>query len=249
MALHFIFNCLNLEKTKNLSIFKLKQFEIHQSEEVFKVGTDALLCGGLAQVYPLDKILEIGTGTAIIALMLAQKNSQVEITAIEPHLASFELAQLNVSESTFHNQISVVQSSLQEYQSTHKWDNIICNPPYFESHSPQHHTKDFARSQQFLNWEEIFYFCSHQLSGDGKIQIIFPYAQLHKVQEKAAKYSLHLHELVAISGTAQSPINRAFVRMGFGEKILRYSRLVVEESRGKYTEAYRQLTQSYHPHF
>lgn len=115
--------------------FTFKQFHIVDNHTAMKVGTDGVLLGAWAQGG--KKILDIGTGTGLIALMMAQRFPLADIDAIEIDKGAFEDAQLNVSQSPFNDRINIINCCLQDYQLCHEtctegvYDAIVCNPPYF----------------------------------------------------------------------------------------------------------------------
>ncbi len=218
-------------------------------DEVFKIGTDAMLCGSLANICNNERILEVGTGTGIIALMLAQRNREAKITALEPHHTSFTLAKKNFENAPFYAQIELLEKDLASFQSNMKWDSIVSNPPYFESNSPFHAKHDFARNQRSLDFETLFEFAEKHLSKEGKIQLIFPYRLWKENTDKARIKGLYPERIVKVKGNAQSDYTRVFAEWSRTEKETQISTLILEKSRGKYTEEYQLLTQDFHPHF
>ncbi len=140
--------------------FTFKQFHIVDNHTAMKVGTDGVLLGAWAQGG--KKILDIGTGTGLIALMMAQRFPLAAIDAIEIDKGAFEDAQLNVSQSPFNDRINIVNCCLQDYQLCHKtctegvYDAIVCNPPYFICliEFGKDATKQYEEEEQVLTTDE-----------------------------------------------------------------------------------------------
>src|SRR6478736_3632457 len=138
-------------------VFEFKQFKIKQDRCAMKVGTDAVLLGAWVVPNGSKKILDIGTGTGVIALMLAQKSS-AGILAIDIDRESTEQAGINVAESIFHSQIKVVHTSFQELvkNSSEKFDLIVTNPPYFiDSFKNPSERSTTARHTDSLSFEDL----------------------------------------------------------------------------------------------
>ena len=156
--------------------FSFKQFTIYQDRCIFKVGTDGVLLGAYADVSGIKTILDIGTGTGLIALMLAQR-SEAEITAIEPDLNSFEQACSNVRQSKWSHRIRVINTDLQNFMTESKqYDLIISNPPYFiDALKNPDPGKAAARHNVTLNNIDLLRGISGLLTDDGLAQVIMPY--------------------------------------------------------------------------
>jgi len=116
-----------------MSVFQFKHFSIQQDIAAVKVGTDAMLLGAFTDVSNASNVLEIGTGTGVISLMLAQKNPKSNIIALEIHTETAEEATSNIARSLFFNTIKVYNEDFLNYQTAIKFDVVVTNPPYFES--------------------------------------------------------------------------------------------------------------------
>lgn len=113
------------------SFFRFKQFVVNQDKCAMKVCTDACVLGAWADVEGAEKILDIGTGTGLLALMVAQRNSNAEIDAVELDQDAFSQAIENVKTSSFSERIKVVNSSIQGFSPSYQYDFIVTNPPFF----------------------------------------------------------------------------------------------------------------------
>ena len=114
-----------------MSVFKFKKFSIVQSKSAMKVGTDGVLLGSWVNCQKAKKILDIGAGTGLISLMLAQRNKECNITAIEIDKDTSEEAKININNSKWRDRISIINISLNNFATSEKFDFIVSNPPYF----------------------------------------------------------------------------------------------------------------------
>ena len=115
--------------------FRFQQFDIQQNADVFRVGTDAVLLGALANLSEAKNILEVGAGTGIISLMIAQRNPEAQILAIDINSEAVNISQANFSNSPFSDRIKSQLQDLKNFETEEKFDLIISNPPYFEINS------------------------------------------------------------------------------------------------------------------
>lgn len=169
--------------------FSFKQFAIHQDRCAMKVGTDGVLLGVLAPVLPTDmmvafsdgcenayKILDIGTGTGLVAIMLAQRTEgKAEITAVEIDSDATEQARENASKTPW--KIDVYNSSIQEFacESTQKFDLIVSNPPFFvNSLKAPEKSRNTARHTDTLSFEDLVISAEKLLSNEGRFTVIIP---------------------------------------------------------------------------
>ncbi len=231
------------------SEFRFKQFAILQNKKVFKVGTDAVLCGALTSMKGKQSVLEIGTGTGIIAMMYAQRNPMANIIALEPHIESFRLANENVNNSPFHQQIKILPYAFQEYKPLQSFDLIISNPPYFQESEHVHQKHDHARSRAHLNFEELFELSNNCLSPKGTLEIIFPFDQREELLASANRFHLFPYEMIMIKGNARTKVRRIFVKFSKKKRVRQEKLLIIEKERGIYTTDYIALTKDFHPMF
>ena len=166
---------------KNLRAFHCKQFAVWQNEQVFKVGTDGVLLGAWVDVVFSSKILEVGTGTGLIALMIAQRscahNNQTQITAIDIDEISARIAKYNVKESKFADQVNVIHKSLQNLEQScdEKFDLIVSNPPYFiDSTKSSYAVKNDKRHTSELSQIDLAKSAANLLQNEGKLAVILP---------------------------------------------------------------------------
>ena len=233
--------------------FAFKQFIIKQDKCAMKVGTDAVLLG--AWVFPngSKQILDIGTGTGVISLMLAQK-TDAHIDAIDIDTDAFNQATQNVSESKFLNQVSVIHSSLQDYSKTtdKKYNLIVTNPPYFEqSLKSIDEQRSFARHADVLPFEELIEGVIKLLDLKGKFCVILPTLEAEKFRALAQKRGLFLSKLLRVKSKVNKDTDKRhlmqfeFTPTEFSEKTI----AIELDERHQYTDDYKQLTKDYYLNF
>ena len=233
--------------------FAFKQFEIKQDKCAMKVGTDAVLLGSWIIPNGSTKILDIGTGTGIIALMLAQK-SNAQIQAIDIDQGAFEQAGINVSESIFKNKISVFHSSFQEFSKNtdNKFDLIVTNPPYFVgSLKNPDSNRSNARHADVLPSMDLITGVKKMLSEKGKLYLILPKKEAENFRELAEQKGLHLSKLLRVrTRLDKEEEKRHLMQFEYNPTEFSESTLVIEkDERKSYTEEYKNLTKDYYVHF
>ena len=149
--------------------FTFQQFTVNQSEDVFRVGTDGVLLGALANISDKKRILEVGTGSGLISLMLAQRNPDCQITAIDINEKAVLLAKENFENSAFSDRLSVMQSDFKNFHDDEAYDLVVSNPPYFDENSS---AKDaVARQKIELNFSDLIRKSSQLISDLSLIHI------------------------------------------------------------------------------
>ncbi|MEE0972800.1 MAG: methyltransferase, partial [Paludibacteraceae bacterium] len=157
------------------SFFRFKQFTVYQDRCAMKVGTDGVLLGVLADVSKATRILDIGTGTGLIALMLAQRQKDAHVDAIEIDEQAAQQAQENIAQSPFCY-IHVHTTALQAYNSTQPYDLIVSNPPYFvDSLKAPNAARNLARHTDSLSFADLLQGAERLLHNDGCFWVILPH--------------------------------------------------------------------------
>ncbi len=200
--------------------FKFKQFTVFQDKTAMKVGVDSVLLGAWIKCKNnVQNILDIGTGTGLLALMLAQK-SGAKITAVEIDKDACEQAYENIQNSPWTN-ISVVNAGIQDFskRTDEKFDLIVCNPPYFhKSLVAKNQQRNIARHDNRLLINELMQVVEKLLSAEGSFYIIYPYQRKAELLNEAAKYSLSPVQLLASRGNETKPPNRILAELTFADK-------------------------------
>ncbi len=233
--------------------FAFKQFIVKQDRCAMKVGTDAVLLGAWVLPNGSKHILDIGTGTGVIALMLAQK-TQAHIDAIDIDEEAFLQAKQNALDSKFSSQITVIQTSLQHYskESTQKYNLIVTNPPYFEqSLKSSDEQRSHARHADVLPFEELLDGVLKLLDEKGKFCLILPTLEAIKFRALAEKRGLHLSKLLRVKSRIDKDTDKRHL-MQFEVKPTEFSEKTIAielEERHQYTDDYKDLTKDYYINF
>ena len=233
-------------------LFSFKQFNISHANSSMKVGTDAVLLGSWVEVSGAKKILDIGTGCGIIALMLAQR-SNARIDAIDIDKGSVKEATSNFNNSPWPSRLHSHHISLQSYQivAKTKYDLIVSNPPFFQnSLLPKKENLRLAKHNTTLTYTELFKASISLLSADGQLTIILPFDDSDNVKALANTYGLHLQQQLSIFNTSNKPARRIILDFGLSIPIkVELDQIVIRDLEANFTAGYRQLTEAFHPDF
>lgn len=231
------------------SYFQFKQFTIRHDKCGMKVGTDAVLLGSWTRIDNCRKILDIGTGSGIIALMLAQR-SQATIDAIDIDKEACLQAQENVEAAPFSNPICVIHSDLAKYARTCNslYDLIVSNPPYFvNSLKCPDLQRNTARHTDTLLLADLLQESCRLLAPEGRIALIVPYEQLEELRDTALENRLHIIRQTHVIPCTGGVPKRLLIELSKKKQIdVTPGALVIEESRHQYTEEYKALTHDFY---
>jgi tRNA1Val (adenine37-N6)-methyltransferase len=235
--------------------FAFKQFTIHQEKCAMKVGTDAVLLGAWAKTYGVRRALDIGTGTGIIALMLAQKCG-CTIDAIDIDEVAAGEAKENARNSPWGERVHIHHISLQDFakMQDEKYDLIVSNPPYFtDSHPATEASRTKARHTVLLPFPDLIHGATKLLSKEGKFYVILPTKEGELFREMAEAKGLHLRRLARVKTTPEKPEKRLLMQFGFTAKPqVSESTLIIEKDNlnaQHYTDEYKELTKEYYLYF
>ena len=223
--------------------FKFQQFEINQSEKVFRVGTDGVLLGALCNVEKAVKILEVGTGTGLISLMLAQRKN-AEILALDIDKNAAYLASENFKNSTFSNRLKAIQQDFKNFHSVEKFNLIVSNPPYFEENQSQKNV--LARQTVALSFSDLIKNAKLNLSSEGIFSVIIPSYFCEEFIEICKSSNLYLIRKINIYGIENGLIKRNILEFSNSPKSLVEEDFIIEKSPRQYSEQYLEATKGYH---
>lgn len=235
-----------------MSSFRFKQFAIEQTRCPMKVGTDGVLLGAWAPLRGTDnRLLDLGTGTGVIALMLAQRKSDAQITAIDIDPDSIVEARLNVDRSPWAARIATLKVAVQEFRPEERYDLIVSNPPYFENAllSPNA-GRSRARHTASLSFSELLAAVDRLLGDDGRFAVVLPAEEAVRFRMLASSRLWLLRQL-DVRTTPRRPIKRSlmlFSRQQPTDHPL-VEELVIQTAPECYTPEYRALTQDFYLKF
>lgn len=232
------------------NFFRFKQFTIYQDRCAMKVGTDGVLLGAWTDVSMCNSVLDVGTGTGLLSLMIAQRSNDVIIDAIDIDRGCVLQAQDNVRKSPFYNRISVKELSFQEvvYQKNKRYDLIVSNPPYFQnSLKSPNVSRNYARHTDMLSFYDIISESTSLLTENGMVSLILPYEFKENVLTHAVSENLFVHRITNVHSLPHKPAGRLLVEFGKIEKqTVSENNLVIENSRHKYTNDFDVLTNQFY---
>lgn len=229
--------------------FRFKKFTVYQELAPFKVGTDGVLIGAWADLQQASHILDIGTGTGLIALMAAQRSSAF-ITAIEPNILAFRQATQNIEQSIFNERMKVYNLDLQEFSTSNssKFNHIISNPPYFNNAIPnQSQDLSHARHTTKLDYPTLIQGVDNLLTIDGIFSAILPYPEAEGFIQMAINNRLFPERICRVYPTPDKSANRWLMAFRRFESETEYGDLIIEKyGRHQYSEEYMQLTRDFY---
>lgn len=201
-----------------MSIFKFKQFSIQQDQCAMKVGMDGVLLGAWANIKSATSILDIGTGTALLALMMAQRSATSVIDAVEIDDLAYQQATHNVAQSAWNNRIKLYSQSIQEFakQQDPHYSLIISNPPFFGNENTLANSKQrqLARSTHSLSHLELLTIVQQLLIPQkGVFCLILPIQEGEQFILDAPKYGLYLKKLTKVIPRAGKQANRLLIEL------------------------------------
>jgi tRNA1Val (adenine37-N6)-methyltransferase len=230
--------------------FRFKQFTIKQDRCAMKVGTDGMLLGAWAGVGGCQNILDVGTGTGLIALMLAQRNPDADIDAIDIDAGACSQAKENVEGSPFAGRIRVICASFSDYapEAALMYDLIVSNPPYFarslKNPDPQ---RRVARHTDTLPLEELIGKGRELLSPGGRIALILPVGREDELGALACRKGLNVIRQTAVVPVSGAAAKRVLTELSvLPVASCERDSLLIEKARGEYSRAYVALTQDFY---
>jgi tRNA1Val (adenine37-N6)-methyltransferase len=238
-----------------MSVFRFKQFDIDQSGAAMKVGTDGVLLGAWAAVHSnASKALDIGTGSGLIALQLAQRFEGLELTAIERDPDAALQATANVKHSVFAERIKVIETDLLSWYEAYEacFDVVVTNPPYFDESPLNHHdSRHLARQSAYLPLESLVRAAAYVLRDGGSLSLIVPFDRAETLRQAADQRGFQLKRYCLVKGRKETQVRRVLFDWVKTEKplIVHREELVLELDRNLYTEEYRALTAPFYLNF
>jgi tRNA1Val (adenine37-N6)-methyltransferase len=232
-------------------MFSFKQFSVEQDRCAMKIGTDGVLLGAWTPIdnHPFS-ILDIGTGTGIIALMLAQRSGAQQIDAIEIDEDAYEQATDNFENSPWNDRLFCFHADLDEFveEPEDQYDLIVSNPPFYsEAYKSDNDQRDLARFQDAMPFEDLIEAADLLLSENGIFSVVIPFKEESTFLALANEYQLFPLKITRVKGTPTSEIKRSL--MAFSRNSIPYfpiDELIIETTRHIYTPEYIALTKDFY---
>ena len=231
--------------------FQFKEFSVQQDQCAMKIGTDGVLLGAWA---PLDhfpnSILDIGTGTGVIALQLAQRSNSELIDALEIDDKAYEQAMSNFEMSPWGDRLFCYHASFLEFASEidDEYDLIVSNPPFYsEDYKTNNTQRDIARFTDALPFDHLLAGTAKLLSKNGKACFIIPHSEEEKFISIASHFELFTNKITRVKGNPTVEIKRSLLEFSFKTNpILIENELIIETSRHRYTQEYTNLVKDFY---
>ncbi len=230
--------------------FKFKQFTVEQDRCAMKIGTDGVLLGAWVSIKnnPFS-ILDIGAGTGIIALQLAQRSKAEMVDAIEIDENAYEQCVDNFENSPWGDRLFCYHASLEEFveEIEDKYDLIVSNPPFYsENYKSADEARDIARFNDALPFDELIESVSQLLSDEGIFAVIIPRKEEENFIKIASEVNLFPRRICRVRGTETSEEKRSMLEFSFENISVKIENLTIEISRHNYTEEYKNLVQDFY---
>lgn len=241
---------MNLFKAMSKDLFQFKQFAIQQNKSAMKVGTDGVLLGAWMDVSSNPyRILDIGSGTGLIALMMAQRTHAEYVDAVELNPSAYEQTVENFESSDWGDRLFCYHASFQEFANEieDEYDLIISNPPFYSptSTAPSQ-DRTMARHTISLPYPELLEGTSKLLSKNGECAFIIPFIEEERFIDIAKEFNLIPNRITRVKGNRNAKIKRSLIQLSFLEKGLELTELEIEISRHNYTEPYINLVKDFY---
>ncbi len=229
--------------------FRFKQFSIEQDDVAMKVGTDGVLLGAWANSDNAKRILDIGTGTGVIALQMAQRNAEARVWAVEIDATAAKRARANFDMSPWAERLEVEQTAVQEFASADKFDLIISNPPYFvNSLLPPDELRSTARHTHGLTFEELDSAVCRLLAEEGRFALILPPTEFEQYLAQSHLHLVRRCDVHSVKGGVVKRVMGEFAKQK--PTATKHETLAIEvERRGEFSEEYRALTKDFYLKF
>jgi tRNA1Val (adenine37-N6)-methyltransferase len=230
--------------------FQFKQFSVAQDRCAMKVGTDAVLLGAWSALDHMpNTILDIGSGTGILALIMAQRSTAELIDALEIDSDAYEQCVHNFETSDWGDRLFCYHASLDEFvdEIEDTYDLIISNPPFYTDHfKSRNEARNKARFEDALPFEELLTSASKLLSVTGQLSVIIPFSEEINFISLAENVDLYPIRILRVRGQEESPVKRSLISFTFQENKIKVSELTIEITRHHYTNDYINLTKDFY---
>jgi tRNA1Val (adenine37-N6)-methyltransferase len=233
---------------KSESVFRFKKFSVAHDRSAHKVGTDGVLLAAWVGVSGVRSILEIGTGSGVMALVLAQRTDKhCSIDAVEVDKESAEQAVENVLRSPWPKKVDVHHMSIQAFDSDRRYDLIVSNPPYFvKSSLPPEVKRSNARHTGTLSFEDLTDAALRLLKPDGKLAVILPVVEAQSFIEIAGRKKMYCIRQCEVQSRKHKPVERILLEFGLKPAQTLVDNLVIHGEKAEWSEEYTRLTGAFY---
>lgn len=215
-----------------------------------KIGVDGVLLGAWTKSKNPLNILDIGTGSGLIASILKQRFPHANIQALEPNLIAHQQAKLNFENLPFEGEVEIHKTTLQNFKSEQLFDLIVSNPPFFkESVASGDENRDQARQSKFLPLESFLQKSGSLLSPNGTFSFVYPTQETDAIIRTANQLKLYLVSQTIVIPTPNKPSKRTLFSFSKTKRNLEIDELLIEHQRGEFSNDYKELTKDFYLNF
>ena len=226
--------------------FRFKQFTVYHDLCTMKVGVDGVILGAWSDYRNIKYALDVGTGSGLIALMLAQR-SKANIHAIDIDENACKQAEINFNNSSFQDRLNIEHIAFQEFSSSLKYDLIVSNPPYFSrSLKSPDKNRNIARHNDSLPLEDFFKKSASILNSHGKIALIIPFDQFGETNSLALENKLFLVRKTLVSSIQNQPPKRVLMEYSLIDKTVKEDDFYIGKTKQTYSNEYKALTEVFY---
>lgn len=231
---------------KHQQPFRFKQFEVHHHRCAMKVNTDGVLLGAWVTAAGAKRALDVGTGSGVIALMLAQRGvAEVQAIEIDPEAAA--QAQENFEASAWAGKLQAHPMALQQFNPTEPFDLIISNPPYFDNaYKTPLANRNLARHNDTLPLADLMAFAAQWLTPAGRLSVILPLEMEHTATSVARQHGLFVARSCYVRGRVGGEVKRVLLEFVKAAVPVEQTTLAIETAPLQYTDEYRALTKDFY---
>ena len=231
-----------------MSVFKFKQFTIYQDLAGMKVGTDSIILGSAIKVKSeYKRIIDVGTGSGLLSLMIAQKSSNSDITAVEIDSNSYHQANINIDNCKWNDRINLLHADAKHLKTDDEYDLIICNPPYFSNSKQSIITsKNTARHQVEFTFKDLLNIWNEKGNNNSDLACILPIKESKKLFDMVKNHGNYLAYNLEVRSNPNSNPKRAVMLFSKNKMETIKSELCIHNNQGGYSEAYINMTKDFY---
>jgi tRNA1Val (adenine37-N6)-methyltransferase len=229
--------------------FRFKQFIVHQQHCAMKVCTDACILGATANANGAENLLDIGAGTGLLSLIMAQRYPALKIDAIEIDIPAAKQAAENFEKSPWHSHLNIIKGDIRQFSltSNKKYNHIICNPPFYDDHfKPKDKANTIARHNEQLTLKELAEIVYQLLSAHGKFSVLLPPNEMKQLEKDLLLKKIFYNEQLLISDREKLPVIRVVGEFSFNNTTTITTSLVIKKDKVHYTHEFKYLLKDFY---
>ncbi|WP_113653605.1 tRNA1(Val) (adenine(37)-N6)-methyltransferase [Pedobacter namyangjuensis] len=228
------------------SIFKFKQFHVDQAGCAMKINTDGVLLAALVESESPKRILDIGTGTGVLALMMAQRFPLSKVEAVEIDESASATAERNFRFSVFNDRLSINNVAIEQFSTDNKFDLVISNPPFFVNDLKNtEEKKGIARHASERFFKDLIVKVASLLTTNGSFWFVLPVKQADVLVENAKQLDLYPEKIIDLHSDSEKPAFRKIVALSKSNRPTETTHFYIYESEKIYTQAYKTLLKDF----